>query len=86
MDIQNIRWEHYPRVAAHSAARSFIERLILKGKRPKTVDAYARAVEDLLTYFSEVAPNGPLKPMRLIWIATSPISNSVDQRNEAEAG
>ena len=56
MDIQDIRWEHYPRVAAHSAARSFIERLILKGKRPKTVDAYARAVEDLLTYFSEVNP------------------------------
>src|SRR5581483_5422581 len=56
MDIQNIRWEHYPRVAAHSAVRSFIERLILKGKRPKTVEAYARAVEDLLTYFSELSP------------------------------
>jgi site-specific recombinase XerD len=56
MDIQDIQWEHYPRVAAHSATRSFIERLILKGKRPKTVDAYARAVEDLLTYFSEVSP------------------------------
>src|SRR5947209_1129294 len=56
MDIQDIRWEHYPHVVAHSAARSFIERLILKGKRPKTVDAYARAVEDLLTYFSEVNP------------------------------
>ena len=56
MDLQNIQWEHYPRVAAHSAARSFIERLILKGKRPKTVDAYARAVEDLLAHFSEVSP------------------------------
>ncbi len=56
MDIQDIQWEQYPRVAALSAARSFIERLILKGKRPKTVDAYARAVEDLLTYFSEVSP------------------------------
>jgi site-specific recombinase XerD len=53
MDSQNTKWEHYPRVAAHSAARSFVERLILKGKRPKTIDAYARAIEDLLEYFSE---------------------------------
>jgi len=35
MDIQNVKWEHYPYVAAQSAARSFIERLTLKGKRPK---------------------------------------------------
>src|SRR6266581_4526982 len=54
MDIQDAKWEHYPRVAAHSAARSFVERLILKGKRPKTIDAYARAIEDLLAYFSGV--------------------------------
>ena len=56
MGIQNVQWEHYPRVAAHSAARSFVERLTLKGKRPKTIDAYARAVEDLLAYFSGVDP------------------------------
>jgi methylphosphotriester-DNA--protein-cysteine methyltransferase len=54
MDIQNVKWEHYPYVAAQSAARSFIERLTLKGKRPKTIDAYARAIEDLLVYFSGV--------------------------------
>jgi integrase/recombinase XerD len=54
MDIQDIQWEHYPRVAAHSAARSFLERLILKGNRPKTIDAYARSIEDLLAYFSGV--------------------------------
>src|SRR5437667_11331071 len=54
MDNQNTKWEHYPRVAAHSAARSFVERLVLKGKRPKTVDAYARAIEDLLAYFSTI--------------------------------
>ena len=28
------------------------EHLMLKGKRPKTVDAYARAIEDLLAYFT----------------------------------
>jgi integrase/recombinase XerD len=52
MDVQEIRWERYPLVATYEAARAFIERLVLKGKRPKTTDAYARAVEDLLAYFS----------------------------------
>ena len=56
MDIQPIKWEHYPQVAAHPATHSFVERLALKGKRPKTIDAYARAIEDLLTYFSEHDP------------------------------
>lgn len=53
MDSQKVRWELYPRVAAHSEARTFIDRLVLKGKRPKTVDAYARSVEDLLGHFAE---------------------------------
>jgi hypothetical protein len=55
MDVQAVKWEHYPLVADHPAARSFVERLALKGKRPKTVDAYARAIEDLLVYFSQKA-------------------------------
>ncbi|MBO0781226.1 MAG: site-specific integrase, partial [Ktedonobacteraceae bacterium] len=53
MDTPEVKWEHYPRVAAHSATRAFVERLVLKGKRPKTVDAYARAIEDLFAYFSK---------------------------------
>jgi len=57
MDIQTIKWECYPRVAKHLVTRSFVERLALKGKRPKTVDAYARAIEDLLAYFSEYDPD-----------------------------
>ena len=52
MDEQEVRWEHYPRVASHAITRVFVERLVLKGKRPKTVDAYARAIEDLLAYFT----------------------------------
>ncbi len=56
MNIQEIRWECYPRVATSPAARSFVERLALKGKRPKTVDSYARAIEDLLTHFSGIDP------------------------------
>ena len=43
-------------MAAHPAARAFVERLILKEKRPKTVDAYARAIEDLLMYFAGTDP------------------------------
>jgi len=61
MDIQEIRWEHYPLVAAHPAARSFIERLVRRDKRPKTVDAYARAVEDLLAYFTKIDPSRVLE-------------------------
>jgi integrase/recombinase XerD len=56
MDAQEVKWEYYPRVSAQTAARSFVERLVLKGKRPKTVDAYTRAIEDLLAYFSTTAP------------------------------
>jgi hypothetical protein len=57
MDTPEVRWEHYPLVAEYAAARAFVERLVLKGKRPKTVDAYARAVEDLLTYFGRAEPS-----------------------------
>jgi len=53
MDTQEVKWEHYPRVATHPASRAFVERLVLKGKRPKTVDAYARAIEGLCAYFSK---------------------------------
>ena len=56
MSGQEVRWDYYPLIAKHPAAHSFVERLTLKGKRPKTVDAYARAVEDLLSYFSERDP------------------------------
>lgn len=61
MNAQEIKWEHYPRTATHPATRSFVERLALKGKRPKTVDAYARAIEDLLTYFAQTDPSRMLE-------------------------
>jgi integrase/recombinase XerD len=56
VDTSVVKWAHYPRVSTNPAARSFVERLVLKGKCPKTVDAYARAVEDLLSYFERVDP------------------------------
>ena len=61
MDMHEVRWEHYPRVALHPAARSFVERLVAKEKRPKTVDAYARAIEDLLSYFERTDPTRVLE-------------------------
>jgi integrase/recombinase XerD len=61
MDSVDVRWDFYPLVAAHPAARSFVERLALKGKRPKTVDAYARGIEDLLTYFQATDPDRVLE-------------------------
>src|SRR6266487_1473785 len=51
-----ITWAYYPRVAAHPTARAFVQRLQLQGKRPKTLDAYARSIEDLLSYFSMLGP------------------------------
>ncbi len=56
MNGPEIRWEYYPLVAAHTATCAFVERLSLKGKRPKTIDAYARALEDLLNYFAGKDP------------------------------
>jgi integrase/recombinase XerD len=61
MDMHEVRWEHYHRVAAHPAARSFVERLVAKEKRPKTIDAYARAIEDLLAYFERTDPTRVLE-------------------------
>jgi len=57
MDGPEIRWEYYPLVAAHPASHGFVERLSLKGKRPKTIDAYARAIEDLLNFFAWQDPS-----------------------------
>ncbi len=61
MDTPEVRWEHYPLVAKCAVARAFVEQLALKGKRPKTVDAYARGVEDLLAYFTTTDPSRVLE-------------------------
>jgi integrase/recombinase XerD len=46
--LDEIRWELYPRVGAHRHARSWVEiqRKLLRA--PKTVDAYARGLDDYL--------------------------------------
>src|SRR5258708_39947342 len=57
METREIKWECYPHVRDHPAAHTFVERLALKGKRPKTVDAYARAAADLLAHFANRTPS-----------------------------
>lgn len=46
-------WERYPEMARHPVTRAFIESMCKRQKRPKTIDAYARNLEDLLRVFGE---------------------------------
>lgn len=48
-----VRWTLYPRVAAEAVTRAFIQATARDGA-PKTVDAYARNLEDLLRFFGAV--------------------------------
>ncbi len=50
--MQEIRWQYYPHVAEHCIARAFIESQAKRQKQPKTVDAYARNVEDMIRAFA----------------------------------
>jgi integrase/recombinase XerD len=53
MDEQgdDIRWSLYPHVAGAPHARAFLARLRRFGRRPKTIDAYARNVDRFLAWF-----------------------------------
>lgn len=48
-----LHWESYPHVAQQAQAREWITLLTHLQKAPKTVDAYARCLEDLLAFFEE---------------------------------
>lgn len=50
---EDIRWTFYPRVAAHSAARASRRTKARVRKSAKTVDAYARNLEDMLKDFKD---------------------------------
>jgi integrase/recombinase XerD len=50
VDPDQIRWGRYPAVAQDSLARRWIEGQALLGLAPNTIDAYARALQDFLTY------------------------------------
>jgi integrase/recombinase XerD len=50
--MQEIQWQYYPHVAENPITRAFIESQAKRQKRPKTIDAYARNLEDLLRAFA----------------------------------
>ena len=54
--VPEVRWQFYPRVAAHPAARAFVESLVKRQQAAKTVDAYARNLEDLLRTWPDASP------------------------------
>jgi site-specific recombinase XerD len=54
--MQPIKWPYYPHAAEHPAARAFIESQARRQKSPKTVDAYARNLEDLMQAFVGTDP------------------------------
>ncbi len=45
-----VRWERYPLVAGHEQARRWLQFTANIGRAPNTVEAYGRAVEDLLRF------------------------------------
>lgn len=51
--MQEIQWQYYPHVAENPITRAFIESQAKRQKRPKTIDAYARNIEDLISAFAE---------------------------------
>src|SRR6266487_2823439 len=51
--MQEIQWQYSPHVAENPITRAFIESQAKRQKRPKTVDAYARNLEDLMRAFTE---------------------------------
>lgn len=50
--MQDVAWHFYPHVAEHPVIRAFIESQVRRQKRPKTIDAYARNLEDLIQAFA----------------------------------
>jgi hypothetical protein len=50
---EEVRWDLYPHIATHPHAKAFIQWLVLNARRPKTIDAYARAIDSFLKTFPE---------------------------------
>jgi integrase/recombinase XerD len=81
--IVTINWPSYPAVAAHPATHAFIESQAKRQKASKTIDAYARNLEDLLRTW----PGAP--PERLLEVDAADIDTYLarltDQRELADA-
>lgn len=53
--MKEIRWDFYPRVAQNESAKKWVELLVKLQKAVKTVDAYARGLDDLLAFFERMS-------------------------------
>src|SRR6266699_1365524 len=51
--MDEIRWEFYPHAAAQEHAREWLLFLNKMQKAPKTIDAYARCLDDLIGFFEQ---------------------------------
>ena len=52
---EEVGWDLYPHVAIHPHAKAFIQWLVLNARRPKTIDAYARAIDHLENFSDSLA-------------------------------
>jgi site-specific recombinase XerD len=51
--MAEVRWERYPQVAGHEAARTWLRITANLGRAANTIDAYGRALDDYLLFSSE---------------------------------
>lgn len=77
--MDTIRWDYYPRVARTAHARDWLLLLAQLQKAPKTIDAYARGLDDLIDFFTR--SNFPLIEAHQGHIAT--YLNDLHQRVSA---
>lgn len=53
--MYEVQWHYYSRVAQNEHAKKWVELLVKLQKAPKTVDAYARGLDDLLAFFERTS-------------------------------
>lgn len=59
VESSDIRWDRYPAVAQQPLARRWLETQVLLSLASNTVDAYARALQDFLTYCERSGIHAP---------------------------
>ncbi len=75
----SIHWNFYPKVAALKPALDWIELLVKLQKAPKTIDAYARCLNDLIGFFERTG-------LPLVEAQTTDIVSYLADLNDQEGG